>query len=54
VLEGQVECRLPKLLYELAGVRLVARGCQLLVNRQAHVVSSCNAPASLSPTKWRW
>ena len=41
VLEGQVERRLPKLLDELAGVRLVARdGYQLTA-------------ASPSPTKWR-
>ena len=39
VLEGQVERRLPKLLDELAGVRFVARGRQLVMNRQAHVVS---------------
>jgi hypothetical protein len=38
VLEGQVERRLPKLLDELAGVRLVARGRQLIMNRQSHVV----------------
>ena len=39
VLEGQVERRLTKLLDELAGVRFVARGRQLVMNRQAHVVS---------------
>jgi hypothetical protein len=39
VLEGQVERRLPKLLDQLAGVRLVARGRQLVMNRQSHVVS---------------
>jgi hypothetical protein len=35
-LKGQVERRPPKLLDELAGVRFVARGRQLVVNRQAH------------------
>ena len=35
----RVERRLPKLLNQLEGVRLVARGRQLVVNRQAHVVS---------------
>ena len=39
VLEGQVERRLPKLLHELARVRLVARGRQLVMNGQAHFVS---------------
>ena len=38
-LEGQVERRLPKLLHELAGLGLVARGRQLVVNGQAHVMS---------------
>ncbi|MGO8928637.1 MAG: hypothetical protein ACLQU3_17350 [Limisphaerales bacterium] len=36
---GQVERRLPKLLDQLAGVRLVARGRQLVMNGQSHVVS---------------
>jgi len=39
VLEGQVERGLTKLLDELSGVRFVARGCQLVMNGQAHVVS---------------
>jgi hypothetical protein len=40
MLEGQVERRLPKLLYQLAGVCFVARGgCQFVMNRQAHFVS---------------
>ena len=39
VLEGQVERRLPKLLDELPGVRFVARGRQLVMDCQAHVVS---------------
>jgi hypothetical protein len=39
VLEGQVERRLTKLLDELAGLGLVARDRQLIVNRQAHIVS---------------
>ena len=38
-LEGQVERRLMELLDELAGVRFVPRGRQLVVNGQAHVVS---------------
>jgi hypothetical protein len=39
VLEGQIERRLSKLLNELAGVPFVARGRQLVMNGQAHVVS---------------
>jgi hypothetical protein len=39
VLEGQVERRLPKLLHELPGVCFIARSCQLVMDRQAHVVS---------------
>ncbi|MGO8925926.1 MAG: hypothetical protein ACLQU3_03375 [Limisphaerales bacterium] len=39
VLERQIERRLPKLLDQLAGVRLIARGRQLEMNGQAHVVS---------------
>jgi hypothetical protein len=39
VLEGQVERRLTKLLDELAGVGFVSRGRQLVMNRQAHIVS---------------
>ena len=39
MLEGQVERRLVKLLDELARVRFVARGGQLVMNRQSHVVS---------------
>jgi hypothetical protein len=39
VLEGQVERRLPKLLHELAGVRFVARSRQLVMDREAHIVS---------------
>jgi hypothetical protein len=38
-LEGQVERRLMELLDDLVGLGLVARGRQLVVNRQAHVVS---------------
>jgi hypothetical protein len=38
-LEGQVERGLSKLLDELAGVRFVSSGCQLVMNRQAHIVS---------------
>jgi len=39
MLERQVKRGLTKLLDQLAGVRLVARGRQLVMNRQAHVVS---------------
>lgn len=40
VRKRQAERRRPKLLDQLAGVRFVARrGCQLVVNRQAHIVS---------------
>ncbi len=39
MLEGQVERRLSKLLDQLAGVRFVARGRQLVMDGQAHVVS---------------
>ena len=38
-LEGQVQRRLTKLLHELAGVLLVTRCRQLVVNGQAHVLS---------------
>jgi hypothetical protein len=38
-LKGQVEHRLSKLLDELARVRFVSSGRQLVMNRQAHVVS---------------
>jgi hypothetical protein len=39
VLERQVERRLMQLLNELAGVGFVARGCMLVMNCQAHIVS---------------
>ena len=39
VLEGQIQRGLTKLLDELEGVRYVARRRQLVINRQAHVVS---------------
>jgi hypothetical protein len=38
VLEGQVERRLPKLLDQLAGVRFIAPGRQLVMDGQAHIV----------------
>jgi hypothetical protein len=39
VLKGEVERRLMQLLDELAGQGLVARGRQLVMNGQAHIVS---------------
>ena len=50
--EGQVERRLPKLLDELAGVLFVARGGQLIMDGQAHIVSMalwCSAPSARHP-----
>jgi hypothetical protein len=39
MLDGQVEYRLSKVLDQFAGLRCVARGRQLVVNCQAHIMS---------------
>src|ERR1035441_1177682 len=53
VLEGQIERRLPKLLHELSGVCIVARGCQSVVNgqRQGQVGSDKHDGRLTVPTK---
>jgi hypothetical protein len=57
MLDGQVERRLPKLLHELARVRFVARGGQLVMDCQAHVAAGVHGATSTArspPMKCRW